>query len=116
MQELDLEDQAAADRLRAFLVGEMYRSVAQVLAQSDPSVADALFRRVEAIVATTLRRINLEQAEGPNSTAIVLSVCKDIGTLLKSAHDRSARSIADTRVAERSPGGRVAPSLSARAA
>ncbi len=86
MQVLSLEDQAAADRLTAFLLGEVYRSVAKVLAQSNPSVAEALFGRVETIVATTLRRINAEQAEGPNSTAIALSVCRDVGDVLKAAH------------------------------
>lgn len=91
MRELGLEDQSAADRLSAFLLGEVYRSVAQVLAEADPAAADTLFRRVEATVATTLRRINAERTEGPNSAAIVLSVCEDVGQVLKSAHGRPER-------------------------
>ncbi len=113
MQELGLEDQAAADRLSSFLLGEVYRSVAQVLAQSDPSVADALFRRVESIVATTLQRIGAERAEGPNSTAIVLSVCQDVGRVLKAAHDRPERRPAGS---EGRPVTRAAPRLPSRAA
>jgi len=85
MSELSAEDRDAVDRLTYFMLKEVCCSATDAMAKMNPQAARALLLGVETLLTGAITRIDTQQTEGANSTAIALAVGTRIAEVLDQA-------------------------------
>ncbi|GJD90216.1 hypothetical protein BHAOGJBA_3751 [Methylobacterium hispanicum] len=99
MSELSNEDRRAVERLSFFMLKEVCCSTADAMAKMDPEAARTLLTGIETLLTGAIARIDAQQSEGANSTAIALEVGARIADVLDQA--RASLSAGAARAAAR---------------
>ncbi len=85
MSELSPEDRDAVDRLTYFMLKEVCCSATDAMAKMNPQATRALLLGVETLLTGAIARIDAQQSEGANSTAIALAVGSRVAAVLDQA-------------------------------
>ncbi len=85
MPELSSTDREAVDRLTYFMLKEVCCSAADAMAKTNPQAARTLLTGIETLITGAITRIDAQQSEGANSTAIALAVGYRIAEVLDQA-------------------------------